>query len=31
LRRAVTAVAAEVRYWDRDSWAGFFRQEILPL
>jgi hypothetical protein len=27
----VTAVAAEVRYWDRDSWAEFFRQEVLPL
>jgi hypothetical protein len=27
----VTAVAAEVRYWDRDSWAEFFRHEVLPL
>jgi len=24
-------VAVEVRYWDRDSWAEFFRQEVLPL
>ena len=24
-------MAAEVRYWDKASWAEFFRQEVLPL